>query len=781
MTRRQRPFVLWAAALAIILLVLLHESLFGGKGLVPADGILPYAPWHNYSPPGNYLLIDQYATLIPEHDFMHQQVMQGRFPLWNPYLACGIPNPASMQAATWFPIQLLASFLDPFYASGPAAFLKLFLAGLFMMVYLRVLGVSDAGAFLSGLVFSLCGFMIVWLGHPHVNCAMWLPLLLYFMEKTLRSTAQLLAHSNLRVWTGFSITYGLMILGGHPPTVVQISIFLFIYYLLRLFNDRLTNPFFRIGMFFCFLSAGVLLAAPQVVPYLEYYVRSSSSSSSDAMQRWAWHLTPGMLVHFLFPFITGSPADGYEDLSWLIGPLDTANFNERTAYVGILPLLFAAFGVFFRRDQFTGIFSGTILIALAWVLGFPPFPTIVSHLPVLEDINNMRLLLLVAFSVAVLAGLGWDAFNQSDDRKKVVRIAAGFLLLVGGLLCILGWNVATKLHTLDSAHRIYVSGQFLVALGSLIMAGFMLVKLSSNDRWLRTLLVLGWTAIDLLVFARGYNPAITHDRYYPNAPAIEWLQKDRSSFRILGLGNALIADTASIYGLSDARGSDFMNVRRYEELVTGGTGNFWFYRDTSVLPESLRLLNVKYVLSPVPLLHDAEDLELVFTNGVNIYRYKKFIERALPVFDWETGLSPNAILTRVRNNSFDPAKTMLLEESPATLPSTNTVEDSATNATVEIVSYQPDEVKIEAQMPRPSFLLLLDTYFPGWVATVNGRTAHIYRADYNFRAVSLAEGRSTICFTYRPWSLRVGIELSAASLLVLGAIWFWLRKNHHPE
>jgi hypothetical protein len=554
--------------------------------------------------------------------------------------------------------------------------------------------------------------------------------------------------------------------------------FIFAYLLFRLFSGRLTNPFARIGMFFCFLSGGILVAAPQIVPYLEYYAQSSGSISSEAMQRWALHLAPDMLVHFILPFLTGSPADGYEDLSWLVGPLDTANFNERTAYVGILPLLFAAYGIFCRRDQFAGFFAVTILVSLVMVLGIPPFSAIVSHLPVLKDISNTRLLLLVAFSLAVLSGLGWDAFNQPDNRRKVIRVTVGFLMVVGGSLCIVGWNVAAKLHTLDAAHRVYVSGQFLIPLGSLIVAGFIFLKLPSSARWLRTIVVLGWTTVDLLAFAMHYNPAITRDRYYPTAPAIEWLQKDRSTFRILGLDNALIADTASMYGLSDARGSDFMNVRRYEELITGRAGDFWFYRAASLPPESLRLLNVKYVLSARPL---GGDFELVYTNRVGIYRYKKCLERALPVFDCEVETTPHKILDRVRTDSFDPAKTLLLEQSPETLPAGNALKDTDTNASVKIMSYQPDEVKIEAHMPRPGFLLLLDTYFPGWTATVNGENVPVYRADYDFRAVSLPAGKETVCFSYRPRSLRIGIGLSAASLLVLGAILFWPQKKHRND
>jgi hypothetical protein len=452
--------------------------------------------------------------------------------------------------------------------------------------------------------------------------------------------------------------------------------------------------------------------------------------------------------------------------------MDTVNFNERTGYMGILPLLLAAYAVFCRRDPFTKFFSAAILVALMVVFGIPPFPILTSHLPVLDDINNTRLLLFAAFGVAVLAGFGWDVFIQPDNRKKIIRVTAGFLIVIGGLLGILGWNVAAKFHTLDAAHRVYVSGQFLIPLGSLIVAGMVFLKLPSVGKWFRLLLVLGWTAVDLFTFASGYNPAITRDRYYPKAPAIQWLQQDKSVFRVFGLRYALVTDTASMYGLSDARGMDFMGVRRYEELITGAAGNFWFYRDAPQLPESFRLLNVKYVLSSKPSFQNDRDFELVYTNGVNIYRYKKCLPRALPVFDCEVK-SPPEILAAVRMPTFDPAKTLLLDQSPEISPVRNAPPDSAANAPVEITSYQPDEVKITADMPRPGFLLLLDTYFPGWTATVDGRQTKIYRADYDFRAVALPAGKSSVTFSYRPLSFYLGLWISVFTILALGLILVW--------
>jgi uncharacterized membrane protein YfhO len=103
-----------------------------------------------------------------------------------------------------------------------------------------------------------------------------------------------------------------------------------------------------------------------------------------------------------------------------------------------------------------------------------------------------------------------------------------------------------------------------------------------------------------------------------------------------------------------------------------------------------------------------------------------------------------------------------------------------TNISVRITSYEPDEIRVEASLPQPGFLLLLDTYFPGWTASVNGQPARIYRADYNFRAVWLPAEKSMVRFTYQPNSFRTGVVLSAAGLLVLGVAWFWSRKQPSP-
>jgi len=50
---------------------------------------------------------------------------------------------------------------------------------------------------------------------------------------------------------------------------------------------------------------------------------------------------------------------------------------------------------------------------------------------------------------------------------------------------------------------------------------------------------------------------------------------------------------------------------------------------------------------------------------------------------------------------------------------------------------------------------------------VDGRPAKIERADYHFRAVYLEEGEHTIEFVYAPFSFKVGVAISLASLAIV--------------
>jgi hypothetical protein len=59
----------------------------------------------------------------------------------------------------------------------------------------------------------------------------------------------------------------------------------------------------------------------------------------------------------------------------------------------------------------------------------------------------------------------------------------------------------------------------------------------------------------------------------------------------------------------------------------------------------------------------------------------------------------------------------------------------------EIVTYEPERVVVETNSPRDGFLVLSDTFRPGWTALVDGAPAPIWRAQTAFREVRVPSGR----------------------------------------
>jgi uncharacterized membrane protein YfhO len=64
-------------------------------------------------------------------------------------------------------------------------------------------------------------------------------------------------------------------------------------------------------------------------------------------------------------------------------------------------------------------------------------------------------------------------------------------------------------------------------------------------------------------------------------------------------------------------------------------------------------------------------------------------------------------------------------------------------------------------------LVLSDLHYNGWKAFVDGEERKVYKADYIFRAVQLREGKHIVEFVFDPVSFKIGLSISALTLLVV--------------
>jgi hypothetical protein len=90
-----------------------------------------------------------------------------------------------------------------------------------------------------------------------------------------------------------------------------------------------------------------------------------------------------------------------------------------------------------------------------------------------------------------------------------------------------------------------------------------------------------------------------------------------------------------------------------------------------------------------------------------------------------------------------------------------------------IVEYRNSYVLCEAEASSPTYLVLLDSFYPGWVARVDGKPVSIQRANYAFRAVQIPAGRHKIEFIFRSGAVYLGLTISVATVLLGVAIMIW--------
>jgi hypothetical protein len=81
-----------------------------------------------------------------------------------------------------------------------------------------------------------------------------------------------------------------------------------------------------------------------------------------------------------------------------------------------------------------------------------------------------------------------------------------------------------------------------------------------------------------------------------------------------------------------------------------------------------------------------------------------------------------------------------------------------------------EEVLVEAQSEGPALLVVQDSFWPGWRATIDGQPTEILAADYLVRALRWPSGRHTMTMFYDPPEIRRGLALSGLGILLLLAL-----------
>ncbi len=776
--------------------------------------LLTLAYFHNVVIPTDFSVLSDQNTdtrhqLFYWRYFGFNTLAKGTIPLWNPYIYGGTPFVGGVQSAIFYPLNLIFLVFPIHVAINYSIILHVFLSGVFTYLYLRFLNLKSAisnqqlhtarlsrsSCIISSIIFMFCAPQIfhVYPGHlPNLCTMIWLPLILLFSELFIRKM-------NFFYTLLGGVAVALNILAGHPQYFFYTAIAVVIYFIIRIIQEFREHRNWKFvgyhtaGVFILYV-AGVSLAAIQLLPAFEMIQHSARQTIS---YEWVgqFSFAPENFITLFIPEFLG---DSLKAVYW-----GRYYLWEMSLYVGILPLLLCALASFYNRNKITKVFLILALVTTILALGkFTPLLKILYT--IVPGFNmfrgNSKFIFIVVFSLSVLSGIGAEYLQKGIfTRKKIssflyitigITAAISLFLLIFFLfragygtwhdiihaICSLE-DRYTTLPSLNDAGFLHatfsVATKGAVKFIILTILGLLVMGLWINARLKRQILIPITIALlfgDLWCFGNQYMVIFDARQCFWNKEVLNVLKNDPEPFRITTVGHFEL-NQGMAHDISHIGGYDANVIKEYSEFINLSDGKPIeeprIVMEVAQISKLTNLLNLKYMLLPANVRIEHPTIKPVFRDSqYALFRNTQALPRAFIVHKAKTLQGRDAIFKELSNSEFDPKEYVILEE-PSRLTTNTSRENLQKEANPTILEYTPNRVTIKATLLEDGYLVLGDTFYPGWNAYVDGKKSKVLKANYILRSVFLEKGEHVIKFIYEPKSFTIGMIITLISIGIL--------------
>jgi hypothetical protein len=727
------------------------------------------------------------------------------YPLWNPFIFCGMPSFASLAFNPYvYPPDWPLALLDQVVHLPQDLIILLYsyLAGFFMALLLLELGLPIMSSLWGAVVFAYTPNLVAMGAFGHgskVATVAFLPLVLWLAER-------LFKRCRIQDLGWLAMALGFQMLRAHVQIVYYTGMMMGLYFLVHAFSlikaGARATKILRDGAGLAAAYAlGFALAAFLLLPVKDYQrhsVRGASAEGGTKLEyATKWSFAPSEISTFFVPSAAGFGGATY------VGSVKP--FTDYPNYMGLLALFLAGAGFLYVRDRI-GVFAlllglGSLLIAFGEYFK-PLYEFLFHHLPFFNAFRvPVMILILLQFSVAILSARGIYALlgrlTVANPRgaSRNMWIVAG-VALAGMAVLYLGSSAwaghyqqllragqpdlpAQAAALLLENARGHYTEDVVVVWGILALGAAALALLGTG--WLRR--TPFWAVAMALLLCdlwRGGMRIITPPEsemaqqlraslLQPRADVfgavsepdevVRFLQSDSTLYRIFpaddfGSNRYSGFRIASVGGYNPAKPEIYDQVLQSQVVQNP---RFWM------------AANVKYLVTqrdmgpggllPVPGLSPVT-LRRVLDGAQRVYRVEPAGQRA-----WMVGrvrvADPTAALRAFEDSTFDPAREVVLEQ-PAAGPL-----GSQEASTVRFTRWGMNDMEMDVQAAAPGYLVVSELYYPDWKATVDGRPVPVVKADGFLRAVRLDAGRHRVGMAFESAALRRGLRLSLGSGLVL--------------
>ncbi len=772
--------------------------------------------------------IVQYTGMAKEqNDF---RAAENTEPYWTNSAFGGMPT---YQMGANYPNDYIGA-LDDFlrFLPRPADYLFLYFLGFYGL--LLVLKVDPLKAFFGALAFGFSTYMIIILGVGHnakAHAIAYMPLvlagvLLVFQRKYVVGGILTMVAAALEINANhFQMTYYLLIL------LIIVSI----YYTYQFIKNKEFKPlllafgtFAIAGIFAVGANATNLLATSEYADFsmrgkseLTFNPDGSKNETTSAMDYdYITEYSYGVAesLNLIAPRLfgggnsekLGKDSHVYEFISKKgAGPGEALEFTENygatywgdqpivaaPAYLGVIVFMLFVLAMFIdkRKIKYAFLIGAIFTLMLSWGKNFAVLTNIfIDMVPLYDKFRAVSSIqVIVELCIPILAIMGLQSFfkaeksEQVDALKKTAMVSLGViaLLFVSKFLFDFSGPIDARLQQMFAQiGDPTFSSEFIDALkadrkalysadvlrsGFLILVGLGLLWFYTKEKLsqITTVVLVGIFMVgDLVLIDRNYVDASgfvsareVREPFQPTESDLQILE-DTSHFRVYEINGRLQARTS--YFHKSLSGYSAVRPRRMDQLFN--------YQIDNGNMEVLNMLNTKYVIQvdeknqESPALNTDANGNAWFITDVKFVNSADAEMKALDKFN-----SKDEVI--INNKEF----TVSAE--------TSYQRDSL--AKIKLVEYKPNYIKYTTENTNKGLAVFSEIYYPkGWIATIDGKEAPIFRTNYTLRGLEIPAGKHTVEFKFEPQVVKTGSTIALISglgmlLLIGGGIYFERKKR----
>lgn len=707
--------------------------------------------------------------------------------LWTPNMFSGMPSYLISLPNKYPFVESITKVVD--HVMNWRIFM-LVIGGIGMFLLLRLLGLEGYVAFFGAIafVFSSHWTGLLDIGHnTKYRAIMWIPWVVWGIM-SLRRKPNLL---NLGLAATLLIA---QLRENHPQISYYLYMFIgmyWVYSLIETFGNKKWKKLIIFSLLlilsFGFMALAVMNPNLSTWEYGKYTIRGGDTGLSTVYaQGWSFH--PLEIITFLIPDFFGGVNQNY--WGWM-------EFTQIYNYCGILIVGLALLALAGKRKRLAGFLwiSSIIFIMMSFGRHWAWFSNLLlNYLPYFNKFRvPSMILIIVQFNLAVLAAIGLSTvvekakeqdpvFNRQFKTWFIVVAVLFVLFLVGGkgifhglpftnakeLTQLQAENAMQQLDTMKAARLelLYKSGALSLMF---LAAGFGLILLYIRKKLptaVFIIVILLLSFIDLWVYTgknlQSTEPASYNTDYYTQKDYDTYLLADKANYRIFPLNVGMPGKWA--YYHQTIQGYHGAKLKRYQEVLENCL-------DAQLQQQKLNwnllnMLDVKYILFQDSL--PFPNTRAVFTSNeeqIVIHQNYTALPRAWFVDGVQLIKDPKQIWNQINADTFNPARTAIVEEPVTGVQAPLVREVKQTKAEMQDIAF-------ETVTDKSAFLTVSEVYYPaGWKAYIDGKETKIYATNYILRGVVVPAGKHKVEMKFAPESYKKSVMLSLIGiLLALGAL-----------